>query len=155
MYQNIMVPMDGSELSECVLPQLEAIAQGCKVTTVVFVRVIEPLPRPSGEVNVIISDDDWESMETEKKASAAAYLDKLISGISIPGASLRGKILQGRVAETLAEYAEKNGVDLIIMATHGRSGVSRWALGSVADKVMRSSCVPVLMVRAPGCVPGL
>jgi nucleotide-binding universal stress UspA family protein len=46
-------------------------------------------------------------------------------------------------------------VDLIIIATHGRSGVSRWVWGSVADRILRSSCVPVLMVRAPGCVPGI
>jgi nucleotide-binding universal stress UspA family protein len=61
----------------------------------------------------------------------------------------------GKVAESIADYATKNGVDLIIIATHGRSGVSRWVWGSVADRVLRSACVPVLMVRAPGCVPGI
>ncbi len=59
----------------------------------------------------------------------------------------------GGVAEGIADYATKNDADLIIMATHGRSGISRWVLGSVADRVLRSSCVPVLMVRAPGCEP--
>ena len=61
----------------------------------------------------------------------------------------------GKAAESLTEYTEKNGVDLIIMATHGRSGVSRWVWGSIADKVMRSSCVPVLLIRARGCVSGI
>jgi len=63
--------------------------------------------------------------------------------------------LFGRVVEELANFAEKNQIDLIIIATHGRSGVSRWVWGSVADRILRSSCVPVLMVRAPGCVAGI
>jgi nucleotide-binding universal stress UspA family protein len=54
----------------------------------------------------------------------------------------------GRVAETIIDYANRHSVDLIIMATHGRSGLSRWAYGSVADKVLRGADVPVLLVRA-------
>jgi nucleotide-binding universal stress UspA family protein len=65
------------------------------------------------------------------------------------------EVLEGKVADTLAQWAEKNGVGLIIIASHGRSGVSRWIMGSVADRIMRSACVPVLMVRAPGCFPGI
>ena len=59
------------------------------------------------------------------------------------------------VAEDVANYASKTGADLIVIATHGRSGPSRWVWGSIADRILRSSCVPVLMVRAPGCVPGI
>jgi nucleotide-binding universal stress UspA family protein len=58
-------------------------------------------------------------------------------------------------AEEIAFYAKHPGCDIIVMASHGRSGPSRWAYGSVADRVLRASCVPVLMVRAPGCVPGI
>jgi nucleotide-binding universal stress UspA family protein len=61
----------------------------------------------------------------------------------------------GKPAEEIINYANQNKVDLIIMASHGRSGVSRWAYGSEADKVLRSSCVPVLLVKAPGCVVGI
>ena len=61
----------------------------------------------------------------------------------------------GRAADRLVDFSEKNDIDLIVMASHGRSGVSRWAYGSVADKVFRASCVPVLMVRAPGCISGI
>ncbi len=55
--------------------------------------------------------------------------------------------------EEIAKAASDLETDLIIMATHGRSGVSRWVWGSVADRILRAACVPVLMVRAPGCVP--
>jgi nucleotide-binding universal stress UspA family protein len=67
---------------------------------------------------------------------------------------VRSEVLAGKAAESLAEYASKNGVDLIVIATHGRSGISHWYWGSVAERVLRSSCVPVLMVRAPGCFSG-
>ena len=56
----------------------------------------------------------------------------------------------GSVADKLIDYAEANEVDMILMATHGRSGVSRWVRGSIADRILRASRVPVLMVRAPG-----
>ncbi|MFC1972232.1 universal stress protein [Chloroflexota bacterium] len=62
---------------------------------------------------------------------------------------------EGLVADSIAEYAQNNDIDLIVVATHGRSGISRWVMGSVADRVLRSACVPVLMVRVPGCVPGI
>ena len=75
--------------------------------------------------------------------------------IRLQGAALNYEVLEGKVAETLAHWAEQNGVDLIVIASHGRSGVSRWVMGSVADRVLRSACVPVLMIRAPGCVPGI
>ncbi|OGO06013.1 MAG: hypothetical protein A2Y60_05020 [Chloroflexi bacterium RBG_13_54_9] len=68
---------------------------------------------------------------------------------------MRCQVLMGNPPEEIASYAEESGVDLIVMASHGRSGPSRWAYGSVAEKVFRSSCVPVMMVRAPGCFPGL
>ena len=56
----------------------------------------------------------------------------------------------GSVADKLIDYAEAHEVDMILMATHGRSGVSRWVRGSIADRILRASRVPVLMVRAPG-----
>jgi nucleotide-binding universal stress UspA family protein len=59
------------------------------------------------------------------------------------------------VAESIAEYAEKNSADIILIASHGRSGISRWVMGSVADRILRSARVPVMMIRAPGCLPGI
>ena len=64
------------------------------------------------------------------------------------GVDLRNEVLIGRVAERLAEYIESQEMDLIIIATHGRSGISRWVRGSIAERVLSSSHVPVLMVRA-------
>ena len=59
----------------------------------------------------------------------------------------------GSANKTPAEIASQEGVNPIVVATHGRSGIGLWSLGSTADRILRSSCVPALMVRAPGCVP--
>jgi nucleotide-binding universal stress UspA family protein len=65
------------------------------------------------------------------------------------------EVLTGRVADSLSDFIEANDFDLILMATHGRSGVKRWVMGSIADKILRFSNVPVLMVRAPGSKGGI
>ena len=158
MYQKIMVPLDGSELAECVMPHVEAITTGCKITNVVFVRVVNPVKLPAsvparGEFG--FSEKERRKLEEQRKQAADTYLKKIVENTRLEGARLSHEILEGKVADTLAHWAEKNGVDLIIIASHGRSGVSRWVMGSVADRVLRSACVPVLMIRAPGCEPGI
>jgi nucleotide-binding universal stress UspA family protein len=154
MYQKIMVPFDGSEMAECVLPHVEAIATGCQLPDVIFARVVEPVYMPTGGV-YIVRDEDLQQMYLGHKAEAERYLQQLVSRLQYKGVNLRTEVIEGKATESLAEYAEKNDVDLIIIATHGRSGVSRWAWGSIADRILRSACVPVLMVRAPGCAPGI
>ncbi|MFC1965298.1 universal stress protein [Chloroflexota bacterium] len=155
MYHKIMVPLDGSELAECVLPHVEAIATGCRVVDVVFVRALEPIWLPVGEGRGVFSDEDLRRMSSEQKASTENYLNQIVKRLNYEGANIQTQVLEGKAAESLAEYADKNGVDLVIISTHGRSGISRWVSGSVADRILRSACVPVLMVRAPGCVPGI
>ena len=65
------------------------------------------------------------------------------------GGQIRADVIVGRVADSLADYADKSGFDLILIATHGRSGVSRWVWGSVADRILHAATIPILMVRAP------
>ena len=79
----------------------------------------------------------------------------MVDRIKLGGVKVQTQVLMGKVDHGLADYATQNGVDLIILATHGRSGISRWVWGSIADRILHSACVPVLMVRAPGCVPGI
>jgi nucleotide-binding universal stress UspA family protein len=158
MYNKIMVPLDGSELAECVLPHVAAIATGCKIATVVFVRVIDPgtvsasLPA-QGELGS--QEKSRRQLEEERIKNAEAYLKKISESISIENAVLQYEVIEGKVTETLADWAEKNDVDLIVIASHGRSGIGRWVMGSVADRIMRSVCIPVMMIRAPGCAAGV
>ena len=154
MYEKIMVPLDGSELAECVLPHVEDLIKGCHVSNVVFVRVVEPpVTSPYGEVP--ISSQVIEERESARKSKAKDYLDQIKNRLKYEGTELHSEVLVGRVADSLADYTENNDIDLILIATHGRSGVTRWVRGSIADKILRSSNVPVLMVRAPGTKGGI
>ena len=153
MYQTILVPMDGSKLAECVLPHVQTLVSGSQAKRVIFARVVEPIYLPPGDY--IFPEEQVRKMEAENKADAENYIKDIVSRAKYDGARVEPAVLYGRAADTLAEFATKNRIDIIIIATHGRSGVSRWVWGSVADRILRSSCVPVLMVRAPGCVPGI
>ena len=159
MYKNILVPLDGSELAECVLPHVEAIFQGCQTPNIIFLRVIEPIWLPVGTLSdgsSVYTEEEAErtrqQLDSVHKGMAEEYLKGIVSRQNITGAKIA--VLTGKAAETIADYAMENNVDLIIMATHGRSGISRWVRGSTADKVLHSASMPVLLVRSPGCGPG-
>jgi nucleotide-binding universal stress UspA family protein len=130
MYQKILVPVDGSKLAECVLPHVEAIANGCKAQEVMFARVIEPY------------------LPADYKLEAEDYVESLVNRTNYEVSSVRSEVLVGNTAESLVDYAQAKGVDLIIIATHGRSGIGRWVWGGIADRILRWGTIPVLMVRA-------
>jgi nucleotide-binding universal stress UspA family protein len=156
MYSKIMVPLDGSELAECVLPHVETIANSVKVKHVVLVRVVNPIRLPASVPAIGdfgFREKDRLQLEDHRRSNAERYLKELRNQLGIEGVTISHTIVEGKVAESLVDYAVNNEVDLIVIASHGRSGVSRWVMGSVAEKMVRSACVPVLMVRAPGCEP--
>ena len=153
-----MVPLDGSQLAECVLPHVQAIASGCKIATVMFVRVVDPAKLSASlpaQGKLGSQEKDRRELQKQRRKTAEAYLKKIAEDTTIENAETRYEVLEGPVAESLADWAEKNNVDLIIIASHGRSGISRWMMGSVADRILHSVCAPVFMIRAPGCVPGI
>lgn len=154
MYQHIMVPLDGSELAECVLPHVEALAIGCNVSRVTLVRVVTPLHLYGGAESGL-PPEERQRVEADSMDVARAYLDRMVTRLADMGVSAQAEVLFGNIIDSLVDYASKNGVDLIIIATHGRSGVSRWVWGSVADRTLRAAPVPVLMVRAPGSTAGI
>jgi len=157
MYKKIVVPLDGSELAECVLPHVETIAKGCELPEVVFLQVVDQITIP--HTYRYVSEDERQKFMMEDTAGARKaakdYLDGIVKSINYPGVNARTEVAVGKPSDIIADYATSEGADLIVIATHGRSGISRWTFGSVADRILRSSCVPVLMVRAPGCVAGI
>jgi nucleotide-binding universal stress UspA family protein len=174
MYKKILVPLDGSKLAECALPYAEELAKGCGAAEVVLVSVTERTQgytavQGSGEAFVLsggglppspapvqsTSQPPVPMAMGKKQKQADRYLGGIAESLESKGLKVHTEVLFWPPAEAIASYAEQNGVDIIVMSSHGRSGVSRWAYGSVADKVLRASCVPILMVRAPGCVPGI
>jgi len=91
--------------------------------------------------------------DADKKLEAEAndYLAKIAANLKKEGIATQTAVIQGMAAEEILDYVTKNKVDLIVMSTHGRSGVSRWALGGVADRVLRHSIAPVLIASPSGC----
>jgi nucleotide-binding universal stress UspA family protein len=125
---------------------------------VVFARVVNPVQLPASvpaRGKFSFTETERQQLYEQHKQAAEAYLKRMVASTRLEGVVLSCEVLEGKVADALAHWAEKNGVDLIVIASHGRSGVSRWVMGSVAERVLRSACVPVLMVRAPGCFPGI
>jgi nucleotide-binding universal stress UspA family protein len=158
MYDKILVPLDGSELAECVIPYVEKLAKDCNAKEIVLFRVCEPPTIPADYPASM--PNSWEEhvkeLTTSSKQQCSLYLNDAEKKLTDIGIShLKSETHLGEPANEIVDYASRNGIDLIIMASHGRSGPSRWAYGSVADKVFRSTCVPILMIRAPGCVPGI
>lgn len=143
MFLKILVPLDGSETAECVLPHVEALASGSDAV-ISLIYVVAPLDTP------MIDAKYRKKIESEAKSAAGNYLKKLISRSALKGKAT-AKVVIGKVAETIADYASRNKMDLIVMSTHGRSGVSRWFYGSVADKVVHEAKTPVWLVKAANC----
>ncbi len=150
MYQKILVPVDGSEIAECTLAHARVIAQGCQVPEVVLLRVVEPLFPAASELG-----EDWlRSAQEKAQAEAKDYLSKQADSLRKDGISVETVMVSGKAADEILDYASKNQVDLIIMCTHGRSGIYRWAIGSVSDRVLRHTRVPVLLVPPAGSRSG-
>ena len=151
MYDNILVTLDGSKLAECVLPHVETVYKGCEKPKVTILRVVEPVQLPYGEGMTGITLDMLRQAEADEKVEAKTYLEKIAAKMSKVGMAVQTKVLAGKAEEAIVDFINKNNYDLAILSTHGRSGISRWVWGSVADRILRHVCIPVMMVRAPGC----
>ena len=155
MYKKILVPLDGSDLAECSLAHVKAIATGCNVPEVILLRIIEPITSfDIGELaasNAKLASQVEQNVEKMHKTQAMDYINEQVDKLKKQGLNPTGFTMSGKAAEEILNYADKNQVDLIIMSTHGRSGISRWAFGSVADRVVHYSTAPVLLVSPLGC----
>jgi nucleotide-binding universal stress UspA family protein len=149
MYSKILVALDGSQLSECSLEQVKKIAVA-DVSEVILLRVIEPVDR-NDAVSWATAGYTLTDIQNKKKADAEAYMARVVEKLKKEGITARGEVLEGRATETIIDYSQANQINLIVISSHGRSGISRWAFGSVADRVVRHSTIPVLLVTAPGC----
>jgi nucleotide-binding universal stress UspA family protein len=142
MYRLILVPLDGSRFGELALPPALSISRktGAKVH---LLTVAEPLS--------VLGPGGWPQ---EMQDWSSAYLDRVRDRVSArAGGSVAGKALSGHPAEVIQEEAERDNVDLVVMASHGRGGLSRAWLGSVTDTLIRHWHRPVLVVRAEESEP--
>jgi nucleotide-binding universal stress UspA family protein len=157
MFDHVLIPLDGSKVSEAALPYAQRLGTGDGKKKITLVRVIERVKGydrvvdaskgPGGE---IVSQS-----RTPGEQEAHEYLGRVAKGLEDEGFKTEAQVLLGDPAEAIAFHAEHNPCDVIVMCSHGRSGTSKLTHGSVAEKVFKSTCVPLFMVRGPGCIPGL
>lgn len=148
MFKKLLVPLDGSPLSEAALPYIArlALAAGCRSVT--LYHVVEM----GGEKEIHLAEGYL------RDCSAVVQGLWREAGVELPQMPVLrekvGRSLTRTAGTVVLRFAEAESMDLVAMATHGRSGIDRWLLGSTAEKVVRGSDLPVLLVRvAPGPAP--
>ncbi|HXF96282.1 MAG TPA: universal stress protein [Gemmatimonadales bacterium] len=142
MYKRFLVPLDGSKTAEAILPFVLEIAGPLDIE-VALVRVVVPIP-PSvieGSREVVVEDVE------ARRAEAERYLDGLAAELRDRGVRVRTMVRRGDPAVEIAAAARELEADLVAMTTHGRSGLGRLLFGSVAEAVLRTTELPVLMMR--------
>ena len=138
MYKKIVVPLDGSKLAESVLPHVRACAKSFSAE--VFLLRVAHVPAefifsdPAAAGSVLADDSE-------------GYLAGLAGTMRGEGLTVTTYVAKGPVADAILGYADSIAADMIAMSTHGRSGLSRWMVGSVADKVVHGATIPILLIR--------
>ena len=152
MQERILVALDGSKVGESALRVLEELVAKFSPETKVEVTLLGVIASLThwvviGEVSAPISYTEQELSLIKQRVSD--YLDRVGETLRSRGASVTTKVSVGNAAEAILKASDEINADMIAMSTHGRSGLSRLAFGSIADKVLRGAKVPVLTVRAP------
>lgn len=151
-YHHIIVPLDGSEIAEAVLPHLELFINSQKVNNIELVQVVPPIEFHY-RIFVPLSIDEEKKINEDAVRAAEKYLNEVKSRIEAGKNIITVKVLQGSVSHALTEYINNSGADLLIMSTHGRSGPSLLYWGSIAEKLLRSVSIPVFIVHPPAYIP--
>ena len=141
MYKKILVPLDGSELAMKALGPAENLA---RISEIILFQVVPFMPIYGSPelVTPLIIDE-------RQKESAERYLTKLAEDLNQKGIKAKAIVKTGhQIAIEIIDFAKENQVDLIVMCTHGRSGITRWVLGSVTLKVLTRAETPILLLRA-------
>ena len=137
-----MTPLDGSETGEAALRDAEAVA----LKTGASIVLLHVIPEPHAIESRILGPEFVDFVKAMHEAGNK-YLLKVRERLSEKGIDVTGRIVTGDPAESIVDIAKHEKVDLIAMSTHVRSGIARWVLGSVADKILHESKIPMWLVR--------
>ena len=149
MYQKALVPLDGSPLAECVLSHIKDLAKEGFIKEMTLLNVVKFDIPWGGEYPERI---DLNAIREPLFAASRKYLGEVSSRLTSEGIKVKTESREGnRPADTITDYARENGMDAIIIATHGYTGMKRLLLGSVAFGVLHQSSVPVLLIRPESC----
>ena len=181
-YNKVIVPLDGSNLAETVLPHVEKIAKGCSIPQVILVTVTEPVhvKTPKGErleglptrqrspvlyygsvmnywggglevggANVPQTIKDLPVTIGKMAKTGYNYLARIADKLEKDGMQVTVAVLIGDVATEITRFAKVEKADLIVMASRGKTTLRRWDVGNAADKVFRTTDIPILLVKPP------
>ncbi len=146
MYSKIIVPLDGSELSEQVLPYAQLIAKSLSAP-IELVQAYHPL-MPAGLPAAYHRHEITEQLHQIAWEQAEASLQPVLQRLQAAGHTVSATAQRGPAADVVSALAGSDPSALVVISTHGRGGISRWALGSIADKVLHTIPNPMLIVRA-------
>lgn len=140
MIDHILVPLDGSSLAECVLPHTVAVGRAMDAQVTLLRAVVRDATPGSQAVDPL----SWHM----RKSEADTYLSEVASQLREEGLTVKTVLAEGRPPERIIDYAREEGVGLIIISSHGKSGLSRWNINSVVQKVILRAYAPTMIVRA-------
>ncbi len=142
-YKKILVPLDGSEFAERALGPAMSIAEPMEAEVVLF-RVAQPIPRTQALAEM---PDVYADIVAAAYREAEAYLQQVRTRLAYPNLSIEHRDGEGGVARQILSFAAESGVDLVVMSSHGRTGVRRWMYGSVAEKILHGCGCSTLIIR--------
>ncbi|HIE17700.1 MAG TPA: hypothetical protein EYP71_05845 [Dehalococcoidia bacterium] len=141
----ILAPLDGSDIGQAALPYVGILAVKAS-SSVTLLQAISP---PGTAEASLFGGPDWKKFLKAMHNAGISYLKGVAETLEKKGIKTTYEMVTGDPADKIVEYAEKNNITLIAMSTHGRTGLTRWVLGSVADKVLHGAATPVFLVRSP------
>jgi nucleotide-binding universal stress UspA family protein len=141
--------LDGSELAECALPEVKKLARGGIIGEVLLLNVFEVdfMGIPTTHRRVV----DINALRNAQLDKSQKYLEKIQAALRSEGIKVKTESQEGTPTQTIVNYADANDVDLIVIATHGYTGMKKLMFGSVALRVLHDSRVPVLLIRPESC----
>lgn len=147
MYERILVPLDGSEFAESSLDHVRAIAAGCKTKRVILFGVVDTsAPWPASTLRGMLGEDFIKQSLENGRKWLTDYLISVAEKLKGNDLVVAAVVERGNPAQRILDYSETKGIGLIIMCTHGRTGLGKFAFGSVAEKVLHNARVPVIIV---------
>ena len=141
---NILAPLDGSDIGEAALSHAEALA----METGASLSLLQVIPPPGG-LEAKIFGSEFRRLVKAMHDSGEEYLGSVAERLTKKGVKTTYKVIAGDPAHMIVEHINDEKVSLVAMSTHGRTGIARWILGSVADKVLHEAEVPMFLVRSP------
>jgi nucleotide-binding universal stress UspA family protein len=146
LYTRILVPLDGSILAESALPEAKQLAE-LTGAELVLIRVVDYSARDKfGDFGLLYEYEAMAQALSEERDLARAYLADVARDLEAEGYSVSAALVDGIAAKAIVGLTEPG--DVIVMATHGRTGMKRWFIGSIAEEVLRHATVPVLLIRS-------